>query len=77
MHLLYSKVIANLLKPLCQNGYKTDDTQPFLSMLKGQLPLILDVEYVLYDLKSLFANIRVDETISYIIDKICQKNKLL
>ena len=35
-----------------------------------------DEEYVSYDVESLFTNIPVDETISYIINEIYQKNKL-
>ena len=50
----------------------------FPSMLKQQTPLCVDKEYVLYDVlyESLFTNISVDETISYIINEIYQKNKL-
>ena len=47
-----AKVTANFLKPLCQNEYKTDDTQPFASMLKQQAPFSLDEEYVSYDIES-------------------------
>ena len=72
-----AKVIANYLKPLCQNEYKIDDTQSFPSVLKQQTPLSLDEEYVSYDVESLFTNILVDETISYIINEIYQKNKNL
>ena len=36
----------------------------------------LDVEYVSYDVESLFTNIPADETTSYIINKIFKKNKL-
>ena len=71
-----AKVIASYLKPLCQNEYKIGDAQSFPSMLKEQIPLSLDEEYVLYDVESLFTNIPIDETISYIINKIYQKNKL-
>ena len=45
-------------------------------MLKQQKPLNLREEYVLWDVDSLFTNIPVDETISYIINEIYQKNKL-
>ena len=44
-------------------------------MLKEQTPVSLDEEYV-NDVESLFTNIPVDETISYIINEIYQKNKL-
>ena len=71
-----AKVIANYLKPLCQNEYKTDDTQSFPPMLKQKTPLSLDEEYVPYDVESLFIKIPVDETISYVLNEIYQKNKL-
>ena len=45
-------------------------------MLKEQTPLSLDEEYVSYDVKSPLRDIPVDETISYIINEINQKNKL-
>ena len=45
-------------------------------MLKKQAPLSLGEEYVSDDVKFLFTNIPVDETISYIINEIYQKNKL-
>ena len=71
-----AKVLANYLKPLCQNEYKIVDTQSFASMLREQTPLSLDEEYVWYDVESLFTNIPLDETIFYIINKIYQKNTL-
>ena len=71
-----AKVTANCLEPLCQNEYKIEGTQSFLSMLKQQKPLSLREEYVLWDADSLFTNIPVDETNSYIINEIYQKNKL-
>ena len=71
-----AQVITNYLKPLCQNNYKIANTQSLPSMLKEQTPLILDEEYVLDDLESLFTNIPVDETISYIIYEIYQRNTL-
>ena len=69
-----AKVIANYLKSLCQNEYKIVDTQSRPSMLKQQTPLISDEEYVSYDVESLFKNIPVDETISYVINEIYQNN---
>ena len=71
-----AKVIADYLKPLCQNEYKINDTQSFPSMLKDQEPLNPNEEYVSYDVESLFTNIPVDETINYIINEIYQKKKL-
>ena len=71
-----AKVIANYLKPLCQNEYKINDTQSFPSMLKDQEPLNPNEEYVSYDVESLFTYIPVDETFNYIINEIYQKKKL-
>ena len=71
-----AKVFADYLKPLCQNEYKINDTQSFPSMLKDQPPLNPNEEYVSYDIESLFSNIPINETINYIINEICQKNKL-
>ena len=71
-----AKVIADYLKPLCQNEYKINDTQSFPSMLKDQTPLNPNEEYVSYDVESPFTNIPVDETINYIINEIYQKKKL-
>ena len=42
-----AQVIANYLKPLCQNEYKIADTQSFLSMLREQTPLSLVEECVI------------------------------
>ena len=71
-----AKVIADYLKPLCQNEYNINDTQSLPSMLKDQTPLNTNEEYVSYDLEYLFTNIPVDETINYIINEIYQKKKL-
>ena len=45
-------------------------------MLKEQKPLSANKEYVLHDVESPFTNIPMDETISYIINEMYQKNKL-
>ena len=68
-----AKVIADYLKPLCQNEYKINDLQSFSSILKDQTPLNPNEEYVSYDVESLLTNIPVDETINYIINEIYQK----
>ena len=71
-----AKVIADYLKPLCQNEYKINDMQSFPSMLKDQTPLNPNEEYVSDDEEFLFTNILVDETINYIINEIYQEKKL-
>ena len=68
-----AKVIANYLRPLCQNEFTLDDTQWFSSMWKQQTPFSLDEEYVWYNVESLFANIPIDETILYIFIEMYQK----
>ena len=45
-------------------------------MLKQQTPHSLDEEYVSYDVESLFTNIHVDETLSYIIKEIYWGNNM-
>ena len=52
-----AEVIANYLKPLCQNEFTIDDTQSFPSMLKQQTPFSLDEEYVWYNVESHLTNI--------------------
>ena len=47
-----TKIIADYLKPLCQNEYKLNDTQSFPSMLKDQTPLNPNEEYVSYNVES-------------------------
>ena len=71
-----AEVMAGYLKPLCQNEYKLSNTQSFISMLKQQTLLIPNEEYVSYDVESHFTNIPADDTISYIINEIYQKNTL-
>ena len=71
-----AEVMADYLKPLCQNEYKVSNTQSFISMLKQQTLLSPNEENVSYDVESHFTNIPVDDTISYIIDEIYQKNTL-
>ena len=46
-------------------------------MSKKKPPLSLDEAYVYDDIEPLFTNIPANETISYIINEIYQKNKLL
>ena len=46
-----SKVIAEYLKPLCQNEYSIKDTQCFSEMLRDLTPLNNDEEYVSYNVE--------------------------
>ena len=65
-----SKVIAEYLKPLCQNEYSIKDTQCFSEILRDLPPLNNDEEYVSYDVDSLFTNIPLKETTDYILEEI-------
>ncbi|XP_066917454.1 uncharacterized protein [Clytia hemisphaerica] len=66
-----AQVIAEYLKPLCsENSYIIRNTQDFPSILKEQETLSPNEEYVSYDVESLFTNIPVKDTITYILDEI-------
>ena len=69
-------VIGEYLKPLTFNEYKINDCLKFPDMIKA-LPLLQkNVEYVSYDVDSLFTNIPLKETIDYIIHKIYNEKLL-
>ena len=75
--LLNYQVIADYVKPLCSgNNYIIRNTQEFPKLLQQQDPLLPNEEYVPYDVKSLFTNVPIQETIDYILDEIYVKNKL-
>ena len=72
-----AQVIADYLKPLCSdNDYIIRNTQEFPKLLQQQDPLLSHEEYVSYDVKSLFTNVPIQETIEYILDEIYVKKKL-
>ena len=72
-----AQVIADYLKPLCSgNNYIIRNTPEFPKLLQQQDPLFPNQEYVSYDVKSLFTNVSIQETIDYILDEIYVKNKL-
>ncbi|XP_066920538.1 uncharacterized protein [Clytia hemisphaerica] len=72
-----AQVIAEYLKPLCsENSYIIRNTQDFPSILKEQETLSPNEEYVSYDVESLFTNIPVEDTITYILDEIYLRDKL-
>ena len=71
------QVIADYLKPLCgDNDYIIRNTQESPKLLQQQDLLFPNEEYVSYDVKSLFTNVPIQETIDYILDEIYLKNKL-
>ena len=71
-----AKVLSDYLKPFCQNEYKINDTESFVSQIKEQTPLDEDKEFVSYDVEFLLINIPVQEVIDYIIQQIYAEKKL-
>ena len=67
------KVIAQYLKPLTKNEVIINNTQDFPSMPKG-VELSEDEEKVGYDVESLVTNIRINETILFVMKFIFIKN---
>ena len=51
-------------------------TQEFSMSLKQQGPLLPDEKYKSYDVKTLFTDVPVHETIDYILQEICVKEKI-
>ena len=71
------QVIAEYLKPLCSdNDYIIRNIQEFPKLLQQQNPLLSNEEYVSHNVKSLFTNVPIQETIDYILDEIYVKGKL-
>ena len=69
--------MSDYLRPLYKNEYSINDTQKIPSMLSSIPPLRDDEEDVSYDAESLFANIPIEETISYITEQIYVHKKLM
>ena len=66
-----AQVIASYLRPLGgTNEYIIQNIQEIAKIIRKQDPLKSNEEYVSYDVKPLFANVPVPETIEYIINKI-------
>ena len=63
------------MQPLAQNEYVLKDTLLFAEMIQNDI-LDPEEEHVSYDVKSLFTNIQVSETIYHIIQEICE-NKVI
>ena len=72
-----AQVIADYLKPLCSdNEYIIRNTQEFPKLLQEQDPLLPSKESLSYDVKSLFTNVPIQETIDYVLDELYVKKKL-
>ena len=72
-----AQVIANYLKPLCNNEHIIPNTQEFAKIIREQDPLKSNEQYVSYDVESLFTNVSVHKTIEYIINEIYVKKSYL
>ena len=69
-------VVKGLITTLCKREYFINNTQKFPSMLSS-IPLLQDDEEdVSYDAESLFTNILIEETISYISEEKYVHRKL-
>ena len=72
-----AQVISEYLKPLYRNNdFIITNTQNFPSLIQNQPPLSADEEYVSYDVESLFTNVPVNETITYILGRNLQKREV-
>ena len=72
-----AQVISDYLKPLYEgNPFIIHNTQDFADMLKNSPPLGADEEYVSYDVESLFTNVPIADTITYILEQIYDHKKL-
>lgn len=71
-----AQMISDCLKPLCKNEHTINNTQSFSQKFSTIPPFGKDEEDVSYDVKPLFPNIAVKETIDYIIDQIYLQKKL-
>ena len=69
------KVISKYLKPLKKNEFVIKNTQDFLAMLNN-VPISEDKEDVSYDIKMLFTNIPIKDTLDFICGKIYVHKKL-
>ena len=65
-----SLIKLDYLRPLYKNEYSINDTHKFSIKLSSIPPLQDDEEDVSYDVKSLFTNIPIQETINYITEQI-------
>ena len=72
-----AQVISEYLKPLYENNdFIIKNTQDFAQIIRKQLPLEENEEYVSYDVESIFTNVPIHDTIKYILEKIYNLNKL-
>ena len=72
-HLL--KYLAEVLSPLSESEYTTKNTEHFVEKTKKEHKPN-DHLLVSLDVKSLFTNLPLDETIEIILNRICEKNEI-
>ena len=71
-HLL--KYLAELLSPLSKSEYTIENTKYFVEKIK-KCHIPNDHLLVSFDVKSLFTNVPLDETIEIILNRIYKKNQ--
>ena len=72
------QIISEYLKPLYQNNdFIIKNTHDFAQLIREQLPLEENEEYVSYDVELLFMNVSIHDTEKYILEEIYTHNKLL
>ena len=71
-HLL--KYLAELLSPISESEYTIKNTKYFVEKIKKE-HITNDHLLVLLDVKSLFTNVPLDETIEIILNRIYKKNQ--
>ena len=71
------QIISEYLKPLYENNdFITKKIQDFTQLIREQPPLEENEEYVSYDNESSFMNVKIHDTIKYILEEIYNHNKL-
>ena len=72
-----AQAIGEYLKPLISdNEFIINNTQDFAEIIRNEPPLSSDMEYVSYDVESLFTNVPLYDTIEYILEEIYDNKKL-
>ena len=65
----FSKYLGSLLSPLCESEYTVKNSKSFVKRVKlGKIPS--NCKIVSFDVKSLFTNVPLDQTISIILNRI-------
>ena len=70
-----AKYLANLLAPLAKSDYTIINTADFINRLKKER-IPRKYKMISFDVKSLFTNVSLDETISIVLRKIYDEGKI-